>query len=82
MAIRAAAFKAGSVPANVDTHTYILPQTVLTQSPGNAAPAGWPSSSVNGQRFDYEMDPRIVNNSNTNLGGQTQVLAGLRAFLL
>jgi len=80
LAIRAAAFKPGCVPANVDTHTYVLPETVLRQSPGNVAPPGWPASSVNGQRFDYEMDARIVNHANTNLGGPAQVLAGLRSL--
>lgn len=80
LAIRAAAFKAGCVPANVDTHTYVLPDTVLRQAPGNAAPPGWPAGSVNGQRFDYAMDPRVVDHSNTNVGGPVQVRDALHVL--
>ncbi|HEX7859134.1 MAG TPA: lamin tail domain-containing protein [Verrucomicrobiae bacterium] len=79
-AVRAAAFKSGAVPSNVDTHTYILPDAVMDQSPNNEAPPGWPSGPVNGQRYDYGMDRRIVNNSNTNIGGRPQVLAALKAL--
>ncbi len=77
MAIRAAAFKPGSVPANVDTHTYVILDSVLRQS---GTPPGWPSSSVNGQRFDYAMDPRIVDHTDTNLGGPAQVRSSLQAL--
>ena len=59
--LRAAAFKANWLASNVDTHTYIFLADVLVQSPTGAAPSGWPSSSVNGQVFDYGMDPDIVN---------------------
>ena len=59
--IRAAAFKAGFFATNVDTHTYFFLDDVRTQYANGAAPSGWPSGSVNGQTFNYGMDPDIVN---------------------
>ncbi len=55
------------LPTNVDTHTYLFIEDVVTQP---ADPAGWPSDwgfdSEVGQVVvsDYEMDPRVVNNTN------------------
>ncbi|MBN2473626.1 MAG: lamin tail domain-containing protein [Pirellulales bacterium] len=59
--LRAAAFKPGYLPTNVDTQTYVFLDDVSTQSPGTATAAGWPSGLVNMQTFDYGMDPDIVN---------------------
>ena len=59
--IRAAAFKAGFFATNVDTHTYFFLDDIRTQYASGAAPSGWPSGSVNGQTFNYGMDPDIVN---------------------
>lgn len=59
--LRAAAFLPGSLPSNVDTHTYLFPDDIIVQSPTGAAPPGWPAGAVNGQRFDYGMDPDVVN---------------------
>ena len=60
--LRAAAFKSGYLPSNVDTQTYIFVDDVVRQSPTGAAPAGWPSSW--GQNVvDYGMDPNVVNSS-------------------
>ncbi|MGB2822019.1 MAG: lamin tail domain-containing protein, partial [Phycisphaerae bacterium] len=62
--LRAAAFKPGYMPTNIDTQTYVFPDDVITQSPFGQAPgAGWPTGSVNGQTIDYGMDPDIVNNT-------------------
>lgn len=61
--LRAAAFKTGYLSTDVDTQTYIFLDDVITQSPNGQAPTGWPSSSVNGQVFDYGMDPDIVNHA-------------------
>ena len=61
--VRAAAYKTGYEPSNVDTQTYIFLSTVLTQ-PND--PSGFPTTwgVYNGNPFaaDYEMDPNIVNN--------------------
>ena len=59
--IRAAAFKTGLLPSNVDTQTYIFLDDVIRQAPTGAAPPGWPASW--GQNsVDYGMDPVVVNN--------------------
>jgi hypothetical protein len=60
--LRAAAFKAGFLPSNVDTQTYIFVTDVITQSPTGTPPAGWPTGPINGQVIDYGMDPDIVTN--------------------
>ena len=59
--LRAAGFLGGWLPSNVDTHTYLFPDDIIVQSANGAAPPGWPATSVNGQRFDYGMDPDVVN---------------------
>ncbi len=58
--LRAAAFLDGYLPSDVDTHSYLFPDDIIVQSPDGAAPSGWPAGSVNGQRFDYGMDPDVV----------------------
>lgn len=59
--IRAAAFKAGFFETNVDTQTYFFLNDVRTQYANGVAPPGWPTGSVNGQEFNYGMDPDITN---------------------
>jgi hypothetical protein len=59
--IRAAAFKPGFEPSNVDTESYIFPSDVIQQSPNGDPPPGWPSSWAPNV-FDYGMDPDVVNN--------------------
>ena len=59
--LRAAAFKEGLVPSNVDTHTYLFLDDIIDQSADGAAPSGWPGDgSVNGQAMNYGMDPDVV----------------------
>jgi hypothetical protein len=58
--LRAAAFFSGYVPTNVDTQTYVFPVQVLGQTANDAFVKGWPSSAVNGQLFNYGMDPNVV----------------------
>ena len=58
--VRASLTKNGFAPSRPVTRTYIFLDKVLTQ----AAPGGtWPSSSVNGQVIDLEMDPDVVNDA-------------------
>ena len=52
--LRAAAFKEGYAPTNVDTHTYIFPKDVVRQT-GAGFPRTW-----GGTAADYEMDPEVV----------------------
>lgn len=55
--IRAAAFKPGWKPSNIDTHTYIFINDVLNQT-GAGFPTTWGSSAA-----DYAMDKRVVTNA-------------------
>lgn len=57
--LRAAAFKQGLQPSNVDTHTYFFLDDVLRQSATGQPPPGWPSSWGANTR-DYGMDPEVV----------------------
>ncbi len=71
--LRAAAFKPGYLPSNMDTQTYIFPDDVLTQAtnPNTGAqvipdgyPSTWPGGSHSGAvTGDYQMDPEIVHSA-------------------
>ncbi|MCF7973654.1 MAG: lamin tail domain-containing protein [Phycisphaerae bacterium] len=54
--LRAAAFKPGYKPSNVDTQTYVFVQDVTSQP---AAPEGFPVAWAAG-KSDYEMDPEVT----------------------
>jgi hypothetical protein len=56
--LRAAAFKEGFQPTNVDTHTYLFHQHVRNQ-PAN--PPGLPATWSGGFPADYEVDRDVVN---------------------
>jgi len=58
--IRAAAYREGFLPTNIDTHTYLYLDDIIRQSPNGETPPGWPTGPVSGQVFDYGMDPQIV----------------------
>jgi len=69
--LRAIAFKPDWKSTNIDTHTYIFVDDVAQQP---TDPVGWPSDWGEEQEFkvfyitgkipsDYEMDPRVVNNT-------------------
>jgi hypothetical protein len=55
--LRAAAFKTGFTPTNVDTQTYIFLDDVIEQDGSGLPPASW---GLNGP--DWELDPAVVNN--------------------
>jgi hypothetical protein len=59
--VRASIEKAGYTPSKPQTRSYIFLDQVKTQSadPGG----GWPTTNVNGQYIDLEMDPDVVNDS-------------------
>jgi hypothetical protein len=57
--VRAAAFKTGMLPSDVDCHTYLFLADVITQSSNGAPPPGWPAS-WGANRVDYGMDPDVV----------------------
>jgi hypothetical protein len=56
--VRAAAFKTGYIPGNVDTHTYIFLDSVLRQP---ASLPGYPTVWQANYPADYAMDSNIVN---------------------
>ncbi len=78
--LRVAAFRAGWDATNVDTNTYIFTDDVIQQSPIGTPPAGWPVGPVNGQVYDYGMDPNIVGSINPLTGGAQQVKDALMAI--
>jgi hypothetical protein len=57
--VRAAAFKTGLLSSDVDCHTYLFLDDVITQSANGAPPPGWPST-WGANRVDYGMDPEVV----------------------
>jgi hypothetical protein len=59
--IRAAAFKDGFEPSDVDTESFIFVSDVVHQSPNGETPPGWPAS-WGANVVDYGMDPDVVNN--------------------
>lgn len=59
--LRACAINDTLAPSYSRTVSYIFPEKVKSQNnPGG----GWPNSSVNGQVFDYAMDPEIIFDAN------------------
>jgi hypothetical protein len=63
--LRARATKAGWLPSNTDTQTYIFISDIINQ-PATRPDANWPlpgqSSATNYQLIDYEMDPDVTTN--------------------
>ena len=58
--VRASLQKQGTAPTKPVTQTYIFLDEVLTQKhPGG----NWPTSNINGQILDYDMDSRVTNHS-------------------
>jgi hypothetical protein len=58
--LRAAAFKPGLIPSDVDTHTYIYLTQVRNQP---ATLAGYPTTWQGAYPADYGMDPVVVNHA-------------------
>jgi len=59
--IRAIAYFSNWLSTNVDSHTYIFVDDVVQQATN---PAGWPLDWTGGVPSDYEMDARVVNDTN------------------
>jgi len=77
--IRAAAFKFGFDPTDVDTQSYIFTSSVIQQS--STAPPGWPTGPVNGQVYsNYNMEPSVVNNPSAAIGGVNRTTEALLAL--
>lgn len=75
--LRAAAFRSGLQPSDVDTHTYLFPADVIRQQPAGQVPwAEWPTPGSQAQDYDYGMDPRIVDSPTY----RDQVIPALKAL--
>ncbi|MGE9270020.1 MAG: lamin tail domain-containing protein [Verrucomicrobiales bacterium] len=62
--LRAAAYRAGYQPSDVDTQTYLFLDDIIAQdSDVTSLDPYFPPTSVNGQGFDYGMDPDITESS-------------------
>lgn len=62
--VRACAQNSGLEFSDVITHTYLFAKRVKNLSPNDQSPGpGWPTSSPSSQRFDYGMDPEILNDN-------------------
>ena len=59
--LRAAAFKDGFVPTNVDTQTYVFIDDVIQQDASHATNVAGLPASWDGQSPDYGMDSRVTN---------------------
>lgn len=57
--LRAAAFKQGYAPTNIDTQTYFFTSDIITQTYLSAIDAGFPSS-WRGTAADYGLDPDVI----------------------
>lgn len=78
--LRAAAFKEGFDQTNTDTQTYLFLDDILTQNADGSPPPNWPAGPVNGQVFEYGMDPAVVNSSNPAIGGRDRVAEALTSL--
>lgn len=58
--LRVIQVKEGSAPSRAVTQTYLFPSGVVFQSNASTVAAGWPSSPVNGQVFDYGMNRQRI----------------------
>jgi hypothetical protein len=65
--VRAIAYKPGHRPTNVDTHTYIFVDDVVTQTAATTQSTWGLPASWGGQAPDYGMDPRVINQHNATI---------------
>ncbi len=59
--VRAIAIQENFLASDIETQSYFFLDDVLTQSPNEENPDGWPAGNINGQDMDYGMDPDIIN---------------------
>ena len=59
--LRAAAFHGDWLPSDIDTHSYLFPAVVRTQTAPTGAATSWPDPN-GGVTADFGMDSRVINN--------------------
>ena len=75
VSLRVAAFKPGSNPSRIKTHTFLLPRRIAKQSPDGLPPEGFPFH-WGANRIDYGMDRTITESPEY----AEKVIAGLRSL--
>jgi hypothetical protein len=80
--IRAAAFKPGWKPANVDTQTYLFVDDIATQTPATATALGFPGAPVNSQILRYGVNLAAVTAGGGTLQSLKSALAGAPSVCL
>jgi hypothetical protein len=78
--VRAMAYIPGWKATDVDTHTYIFPDSVIRQSADGSPPPNWPAASGTDQVLDFGMDPEIVNHPDSDIGGPAVIKSALQAI--
>jgi|GEM_PF-582309 len=73
-ALRTAAVRKGYITSDIDTHTLIFVDDVITQNAAHAISKGFPAGTVNTQVFDYGMAGTVVT------GNEAAVKAALQAI--
>ena len=63
--LRAAAYKSGFEPSNVDTHTYLFLKDIVTQDYASVVARGFPTN-WGSTAADYGMDPDVVGTNGTD----------------
>ncbi len=80
--VRAAAFKVGWMPTNVDTCTYLFVSDIAAQTTATAIAMGFPNGAVNGQAFRYGMALANVTAGGGNLASLTGALSAAPSVCL
>ncbi len=80
--IRAAAFKTGWRPTNVDTKSYLFINDIVSQTAATATALGFPSGPVNSQVFRYGMTLSNVTAGGGTLQSLKDALAGAPAVCM
>lgn len=74
--LRAAAFRPGYEPSNVDAQTYLFLDDVIRQSPTGQAPPGWPGS-WGGNEVNYGMNQTVVDSYLTTIKDDLQAIPSM-----
>lgn len=79
--LRAIAYKANHRPTDVDTHTYVFVDDVITQSSSNTQSTWGLPSSWNGNSVDYGMNSSVVNLHNATIRDDLKTVPSLSVVM-
>lgn len=80
--VRAAAFKPGWRPTNVETKSYLFIDDIVNQNAAHAVALGFPATAVNGQVFRYGMSLAPVTAGGGNLQSLKNALAAAPSVII